>query len=90
MRPGRSRERWLPPPSSPAAVAPPPLWTPVNQANVMHRFQGWVKAWNLYNPDSLAPFYIQKDLPHGRLADGDRTLGWAPAESAVPTAFCPP
>jgi hypothetical protein len=60
----------------------------VTEANVMNRFQGWVKAWNLYNPDSLAPFYIQKDYLTVAWPTGDRTLGWA-AESRFQHAFLP-
>ena len=60
----------------------------VTEANVMNRFQGWVKAWNLYNPDSLAPFYLQRDYLTVAWPTGDRTLGWA-AESRFQHSFLP-
>ena len=60
----------------------------VTEANVTARFQGWVKAWNIHNPDSLAPFYIQKDYLTVAWPTGGRTLGWA-EESRFQRSFLP-
>jgi len=60
----------------------------VTEANVTHSFQGWVKAWNLYNPDSLAPFYMQKDYLTVAWPTGERTVGWT-EESRFQHTFLP-
>ena len=58
----------------------------VTEANVTARFQGWVKAWNNHNPDSLAPFYVQKDYLMVAWPTGARTVGWA-EESRLQRTF---
>ncbi|HKC38306.1 MAG TPA: nuclear transport factor 2 family protein [Gemmatimonadales bacterium] len=60
----------------------------VAEANVTARFQGWVKAWNIHNADSLAPFYIQKEYLSVAWPTGARTHGWA-EESRLQHTFMP-
>lgn len=60
----------------------------VTEAKVVARFQGWVKAWNIHNADSLAPFYLQKDYLTVAWPTGVRTLGWT-EESRVQRSFLP-
>lgn len=60
----------------------------VSEANVTSRFQGWVKAWNLHNADSLAPFYIQKEYLAVVWPTGVRTRGWT-EESQLQRSFLP-
>ncbi len=60
----------------------------VTEANLTSRFQGWVKAWNIHNPDSLAPFYIWKDYLTVAWPTGERTVGWT-AESRLQRTFLP-
>jgi len=60
----------------------------VTEANLAARFQGWVKAWNIHNADSLAPFYIQRDYLTVAWPTGGRTHGWAD-ESRYQRTFLP-
>jgi hypothetical protein len=60
----------------------------VTEANVTARFEGWVRAWNLHHPDSLAPFYIQKEYLTIVWPTGTRTRGWA-EESRFQHSFLP-
>jgi hypothetical protein len=60
----------------------------VTEANLTARFQGWVRAWNLHNPDSLAPYYVQKDYLTVAWPTGGRTHGWAD-ESRFQHSFWP-
>jgi hypothetical protein len=60
----------------------------VTQANLTARFQGWVRAWNVHNADSLAPFYIQQEYLTVAWPTGERTQGWA-AESRFQRTFLP-
>jgi len=65
-----------------------PVTDRVSSANVTNRFQSWVKAWNLHNPDSLAPFYTQRDYLTVVWPTGVRTQGWT-AEAAFQRTFLP-
>jgi len=65
-----------------------PVADRVAEAKVLARLQGWVKAWNIRNPDSLAPFYVQKDYLTVAWPNGGRTLGWT-AESQLQRTFLP-
>jgi len=60
----------------------------VTEANLRARFQGWVRAWNLHNPDSLAPYYVQKEYLTVAWPTGGRTHGWA-EESRFQRSFWP-
>lgn len=60
----------------------------VAEANVLARLQGWVKAWNIHNPDSLALFYAQKPYLTVVWPSGGRTLGWT-QESNLQHTFMP-
>lgn len=60
----------------------------VSEAHVTSRFQSWVKAWNLHNPDSLAPFYIQQGYVSAVWPTGVRTLGWT-EEARYQRTFLP-
>ena len=60
----------------------------VREANVTARFQGWVKAWNLHDPDSIAPFYIQQEYLTVVWPTGERTRGWT-EESRFQRTFLP-
>jgi len=60
----------------------------VTEANVTARFQGWVKAWNSRNADSLAPYYLQKEYLTVVWPTGGRTHGWA-EESRFQRGFWP-
>ena len=60
----------------------------VTEATVTARFESWVKAWNVHHPDSLAPFYIQKEYLTVVWPTGDRTRGWA-EESRFQRSFLP-
>ena len=60
----------------------------VTEAKVIARFQGWVRAWNIRNADSLAPFYVQKDYLTVAWPTGVRTVGWAD-ESRLQRTFLP-
>jgi hypothetical protein len=60
----------------------------VTEANVTARFEGWVKAWNVHDPESLAPFYIQKEYLTVAWPAGGRTHGWA-EESRFQRGFLP-
>jgi len=60
----------------------------VTEAKVIARFQGWVKAWNIHNADSLAPFYVQKDYLTVAWPTGVRTVGWT-EEARLQRSFLP-
>ena len=60
----------------------------VTEANLTARFQGWVRAWNLHNPDSLAPYYVQKEYLTVAWPTGGRTHGWT-EESRFQRSFWP-
>lgn len=60
----------------------------VREANVTARFQGWVRAWNVHDPDALAPFYMQKEYLTVAWPTGGRTRGWA-EESRFQRSFLP-
>lgn len=60
----------------------------VTEANVTARFEGWVRAWNRHHPDSLAPFYIQKEYLSVVWPTGTRTRGWT-EESGLHHSFLP-
>lgn len=60
----------------------------VTEANVTSRFQGWVKAWNFHDPDSLAPFYLHQEYLTVVWPTGERTHGWT-EESRVQRTFLP-
>ena len=65
-----------------------PVADRVAEANVLARLQGWVKAWNIHNPDSLAPFYAQKDYLTVVWPTGGRSIGWT-QESGLQRTFMP-
>jgi hypothetical protein len=60
----------------------------VTEANLAARLQGWVKAWNFHNADSLAPYYVQKEYLTVASPTGGRTHGWA-QESRFQRGFWP-
>lgn len=60
----------------------------VTEATLTARFEGWVEAWNAHNPDSLAPFYIQKEYLTVAWPTGERTRGWT-EESRFQRSFLP-
>jgi hypothetical protein len=53
-----------------------PANDPVAEAAVAARFDAWVKAWNLHNAESLAPFYSQGEYLSVAWPTGERTRGW--------------
>ena len=65
-----------------------PVVDRVSEANVRARVQGWVKAWNAHNADSLAPFYTQKDYLTVVWPTGAHTQGWT-EESQLQRSFLP-
>lgn len=65
-----------------------PVADRVTEATVSARFDAWVKAWNFHHPDSLAPFYIQKEHLTVVWPTGERTRGWA-QESQFQRSFLP-
>ena len=65
-----------------------PVVDRVSEANVRARVQGWVKAWNVHNADSLAPFYTKQDYLTVVWPTGARTQGWT-QESQLQRSFLP-
>jgi hypothetical protein len=65
-----------------------PVADRVTEAKVTARFQAWVSAWNVHHPDSLAPFYIQKEYLTVAWPNGGVTHGWG-QESQFQRSFLP-